>query len=120
MPLFTNRQIVIGVGLVALIVLLLSCGAAVRDDGDADDCRGLGLAAAAKGTPKPARPAAPAAPRVPVRKDPAPARTARPVATPAPASTVRKVPAPAATRTVTAHPHGHDHGGVDVDLDVCG
>lgn len=119
MPLFTNRQLVIGCGLVALLVLLFSCAVAVDDD-DGGDCRSLGLAAAAKPAPsKPPRPAAPAVPRVPVHKDLAPPRTARPAATPAPARTVSKAPRVVPTRTVTAHPHGSGHGGVDVDLDVC-
>ncbi|MFJ7090431.1 hypothetical protein ACIQWL_09200 [Streptomyces mirabilis] len=115
MPLFTNRQLIIGVGLVVLIVLLLSCTAAVRDE-DTGGCRSLGLAAApVTARPRPAAP--PVAPRVPVHKEPAPSRTARQAATSAPARTGHTTPTAAPARTVTAHPHGH--GGVDIDLDVC-
>ncbi|WP_411092238.1 hypothetical protein [Streptomyces sp. 049-1] len=86
------RQVLVAVGLCALLVLLFSCAAAVHGTDDTGDCWDLGLAAATKATTT-ARPAAPAAPRV----TKAPARTARPAATP--------------TRTSSARPHGH--GGLD-------
>ncbi|WP_327594627.1 hypothetical protein [Streptomyces chartreusis] len=91
------RQVLVAVGLCALVVLLFSCAAAVHgtDDGEGGGCWDLGLAAAAKAT-RTARPAAPAAPRV--TKAPA-----RPAATPA--------------RTSSTRPHGH--GGLDIDLDAC-
>ncbi|MGX1301415.1 hypothetical protein RKD35_002903 [Streptomyces albogriseolus] len=93
------RQVLVAVGLCALLVLLFSCAAVVRGgDGEGGGCWDLGLAAAAKAT-RTARPAAPPAPAAPrVTKEPA-----RPAATPA--------------RTSSARPHGH--GGLDVDLDVC-
>ncbi|MEV0016615.1 hypothetical protein [Streptomyces tendae] len=91
------RKVLVAVGLCALLVLLFSCAAAVRDEGSGGDCRDLGLTAVEAS--RTARPAAPPAPLL----SKAPARTARPSSTPAP-----------------ARPHHHGHGGgLDVDLTVC-
>ncbi|MFJ4469509.1 hypothetical protein ACIP2X_18725 [Streptomyces sp. NPDC089424] len=91
------RQVIVAAGLCALLVLLFSCAAANRGNGEDGDCRSLGLVAVQ--ATRTARPAAPPAPRL----SKAPARTARPSSTPA--------------RTASARPHGH--GGLDVDLTVC-
>ncbi|MFK0063419.1 hypothetical protein ACIQTN_29840 [Streptomyces werraensis] len=111
MPNPLPRQVLVAVGLCALLVLLFSCAAAVHDDGDAGDCQELGLAAAAKPAPPGPAPARPVAPPAPLHKDPAPAHSAHPAPT---------------ARHVTKAPHaapslgrGHGHGGVDVDLHVC-
>ncbi|MGW3971129.1 hypothetical protein ACWEFD_17755 [Streptomyces ardesiacus] len=92
MPNPASRKVLLAVGLCALLVLLFSCAAAVRDDGGG--CWDMGLTAATKATHT-ARPAPL------LSKTPAPPRTATPA------------------RTSPTRAHGHGHGGVDIDLDAC-